>query len=150
MARFLGEFNYSIDEKGRINIPSKFRKALSPEANETFAICRAPNNSLRAYPQDSWDQYEEELALRPQTPETLRYIRQLRSTLTNSKLDSQGRVMLTSKQIGILGLDKDVTLVGNYGYIEIFNTEQYNEYLSENDNFDEGFFNSVTAGLRKS
>lgn len=149
MSRFLGEYNYSIDEKGRINIPAKFRKALSPDADETFAVCRAPNNCLRAYPQDTWDRYEDELASRPQTPETLRHIRLLRSTLKNSKLDSQGRIMLTQKQIEIAGIAKDVTLVGHYGYIEIWDTKRYTDYIGDAEDFDTVFFQSVEAGLRK-
>jgi MraZ protein len=149
MSRFLGEFNYSLDEKGRLNIPAKFRKALSPEANETFTICRAPNNCLRAYPQDTWDRYEDELASRPQTPETLRHSRLLRSTLTNSKLDSQGRIALTAKQCAIANIEKNITLVGHYGYIEIWNTDRYNEYIGEGDDFDQVFFQSVEAGIRQ-
>ncbi len=148
MSRFLGEYNYSLDEKGRINIPAKFRKALTPDANETFAICRAPNNCLRAYPQNTWDRYEDELDSRPQTPDTLRHMRLLRSTLTNSKLDSQGRITLTTKQIAIAGIEKNVTLVGNYGYIEIWNTDDYTDYIGGADDFDKVFFQSVEAGLR--
>ncbi len=148
MARFRGEYNYSVDAKGRINIPAKFRKALSPEADETFAICQAPNNCLRAYPQDAWEKYEDELASRPQTLEALRHQRLLRSTLTDSKLDVQGRISISAKQITVAGIKKNVTLVGHYGYIEIWDTEQYETYIGTGDDFDKVFFESVEAGIR--
>ena len=61
MSRFRGRYDYTIDAKGRVNIPSKFRKSLSPEAAETFVICQGPGRCLRAYPQDVWDRYEDEL-----------------------------------------------------------------------------------------
>lgn len=147
MARFRGEYNYTIDAKNRINIPAKFRKALSPEADETFVICRAPNNCLRAYPQDAWERYEDELAARPQTADALRHIRLLRSTLSDSKLDSQGRIMLTQKQVEIAGIAKNVTLVGHYGYLEIWDTERYQVHIGDGEDFDTVFFNSVEAGL---
>ncbi len=148
MSRFLGEYNYSLDEKGRINIPAKFRKVLTPEANETFAICRAPNNCLRAYPQNTWNRYEDELDSLPQTPGTLKHMRNLRSTLTSSKLDSQGRVTLSVKQIDIAGIKKNVTLVGFKRYIEIWSTDDYKEYIDNAGDFDQGFFQTVEAGDR--
>lgn len=148
MARFRGEYDYSIDGKGRLNIPAKFRRSLSPEANETFAICQAPNKCLRAYPQDAWERYEDELGSRPQTMEALRHLRLLRSTLTDSKLDAQGRISLSAKQITIAGINKNVTLVGNYGFIEIWDTETYREYIGSGDDFDKAFFDSVEVGMR--
>lgn len=148
MSRFRGEYQYSVDKKGRVNIPAKFRKALSPEAGEVFAICRAPGKCLRAYPIDAWDKYETELALRPQTKEALRYLRMLNSTLTDSKLDSQGRIMLSAKQMKIAGIEKNVILVGNYGYIEIWDLDSYTKYIDSDDDFDDMFEHSVQAGLR--
>ena len=148
MSRFRGEYIYSIDSKGRINIPAKFRKALSPEANETFVVCRAPDNSLRAYPKDAWDRYEDELALRPQTPEAVKHSRLLRSTLSESTLDKQGRIKLDAKQIEMAGIIKNVILIGHWGYVEIWGGERYEEYIGTAEDFDKVFYQSVEAGLR--
>jgi MraZ protein len=149
LARFRGEYDYSIDAKGRVNIPAKFRKALAPEASETFAICRAPNNCLRAYPQNVWEKYEDELATRPQTSGAIRHLRLLQSTLSDSKLDAQGRIALRNKQIKIAGIKKNVTLVGHYGFIEIWDTERYREYIGSGEDFDKVFFDSVEVGMQK-
>ena len=149
MARFHGRFDYSIDAKGRVNIPAKFRKALCPDAQETFIICRAPSGCLRAYPQDLWEKYESDLSSRPETPETLRHKRLLYNTISDSTLDAQGRVTLTSAQVGIAGILKDVILVGHADYIEIWDVGRYEQYLGGTDDFDAVFFQSVEAGLAR-
>jgi len=149
VSRFRGEYTYSIDAKGRVNIPAKFRKALSPDADETFVVCRAPDKSLRAYPKDAWDRYEDELASRPQTPETIIHSRLLRSTLSESKLDKQGRIKLDAKQIEMAGIDKNVILIGHLGYVEIWGSEHYAAYIgTAADDFDKVFYQSVEAGLK--
>jgi MraZ protein len=148
MSRFHGRFDYTVDEKGRLNMPAKFRKSLNPEAAETFVICRAPGGCLRAYPQDTWDKYEKELADRPQTPETLRHQRLLYSTLSDSTLDAQGRITLSSTQMDLSEIKKNVTLIGQNGYIEIWNTDKFNSYIGDVADFDDVFFQSVEAGIR--
>lgn len=149
MSSFRGSFDYSIDSKGRVNIPAKFRKGLNPEADDTFVIVRGPTNCLRAYPRDMWDAYEKELSARPETRQTLRHKRLLFSLLSDSKLDSQGRITLTAKQMTNAGIIKDVTLVGLSNYIEIWDSAAYEEYLASEDDFDDMFFESVEAGLSK-
>ncbi len=148
MSRFRGRYDYTIDAKGRLNIPAKFRKVLSLDAEDTFVVCRGPDGCLRAYPQDGWDRYEDELESRPQTPETIRFKRQLYGTLSDSKLDSQGRIMLSTRQIEMAGINKQVTLVGERSYVEIWDTARYEEYLGRGDDFDQVFYESVTAGMR--
>lgn len=147
MAGFHGKYDYSIDAKGRINIPAKFRKALAPEAAETFVICRAPDKCLRAYPLNVWSVHVAELGARPETIETINYTRKLYSTVSESTLDAQGRISLMPNQIAIAAITKDVSLVGHENYIEIWDTGRYNEYLSGGDDFDAVFFQSVQAGL---
>ncbi|MFP4369781.1 MAG: division/cell wall cluster transcriptional repressor MraZ, partial [Candidatus Kapaibacterium sp.] len=61
MAFFKGQELFSIDNKGRVNIPAKMRKALSPDANDTFIITRGTDKCIYAYPMDEWKKYEEKL-----------------------------------------------------------------------------------------
>jgi len=149
MGWFHGRFDYSIDAKGRVNFPAKFRKALSSQANETFIICRGPNKCLRAYPQDLWTEYERELNSRPETPETLRHKRLLYNTLSDTTFDAQGRITLTSAQMAIAEITKEVSMIGQANYVEIWNTENYEKYLNQADDFDAVFFQSVETGLPK-
>lgn len=151
MGPFLGRFDYSIDAKGRVNIPAKFRKGLNPDAEDTFIICRAPNGCLRAYPKDLWKKREDELASLAETPDGLKLKRQIYSTLSESTLDAQGRVTLSPVQMNLAGIQKDVTLVGESYYVEIWDTAKLTAYLGEPDadGFDEAHFKIVDAGIVK-
>lgn len=148
MARFHGNFEFSVDSKGRVNIPSRFRSALNPEAHETFTICRAPDGCLSVYPNDLWEIYETELVSRPETPDTLRLKRLLYNTLTDSTMDTQGRITLSPNQMEAAGISKDVTLVGQANHIEIWDTGRYQAYQKlHKDDFDQIYFQSVAAGI---
>jgi len=148
MSRFRGRFDLCLDNQGRINIPAKFRKVLDPEAAETFVICRAPGGCLRAFSQNMWNKYEDEISQWPQTPETVRHKTLLYSTLHESKLDAQGRISLSSLQMNMAGLAKNVTLIGQNGFIELWDTDRLNSYLGKQDDFDEVFFKSVEDAAR--
>jgi MraZ protein len=149
MSHFRGRFDYTLDEKGRVNIPAKFRKALNPAAAETFVVSRAFDNCLRAYPEDVWKKREEEIASRPETPETVRYQRLLYSSLSDSKLDAQGRITLNPSQMAIASIVKNVTLVGMNGFIEIWDTAKYNEFIGDGSDFDKANYGSVQTDFRK-
>jgi MraZ protein len=149
MSHFRGRYDYTVDDKGRVNIPAKFRKSLNPKATETFVVCRAPGNCLRAYPQDVWELYEEEMGSRPQTEETVRLWRLLYNTVSDSTLDAQGRITLTALQIKLASIMKNVSLVGQGSYIEIWDTEKFDQSYGAGDDFDAIFFKSVAAGLKK-
>ena len=147
---FLGRFDYSIDAKGRVNIPAKFRKGLNPEAEETFVICRAPCSCLRPYPMDKQNNRQAELHALPETPERLKFKRHTYGTLSESTLDAQGRVSLTQVQMKLAEITKEVTLVGEGDYVEIWDTEKFNKYIGldrEDDGFDDAHFNIVKSEM---
>jgi MraZ protein len=148
MSRFRGRFDLSLDNQGRLSIPARFRKALDPAAAETFVIIRAPGGCLRAFSQDMWNKYEDEIATWPQTPETVRHKTTLYSTLQESTLDAQGRISLNALQMKMVGLKKNVTLIGQNGFIEIWDAERLAAYVGNQDDFDEVFFKSVEAAAR--
>lgn len=149
MTGFHGKYEYSLDAKGRVNIPAKFRKALLPEAAETFILCRAPGNCLRAFPLNYWNAYVAELNNRPETPETVGYKRQFYDTVADSTLDAQGRITLMQNQMAIAGITKNVVLVGHENYIELWDPARYAASLAGGSDFDAMFFQSVQAGLLK-
>jgi len=147
LSRFRGSFEYSVDEKGRINVPAKFRRCLNPAADDTFVVSRGPEGCLRAYPQDIWNSYEDKLNAQPQTKENVQKLRILYRSVSDSKLDGQGRVTLSPLQLKIAGITKNVTLVGNSQFIEIWDSERYNSVVGEDEAFDELFYNSpVSSG----
>ena len=147
MARFRGRFDFSIDQKGRINIPSKFRKMLSPEAEETFVICRATNNCLWAYPKDEWEKFEDLLTAMPVSRESDKFQRMLENTLSDSTLDRQGRISLTPLQIKIAGITKEVSIIGRGRYLEIWDTGCFEKYVGNGEDYDETYYKIISTGI---
>jgi len=147
MARFRGRYDFSIDQKGRINIPSKFRKLLSPEAEETFVISRAPDGCLWAYPKDEWEKFEGMLDKMPVSRDANKFQRAIQNTLNDSALDKQGRISLTSLQMKIAGIDKEVSIIGRGSYLEIWDTRRFEEYTGNGEDFDEVYYKTIRSGM---
>jgi len=140
---FIGKFQYTIDEKGRINIPSKFRRCLGPEAEDTMVVTRGSENGLFAYPLDVWKKIIERINLKPQTPENTIFRRFFLDTSSDSTLDKQGRIRLTPDQVAFAKIEKDVIIVGDIDKIGIWNPKQYNEKFEktpENASFDDYYY----------
>jgi MraZ protein len=148
MARFRGRYNHTVDQKGRINIPSKFRRLVTPEAGNTFVICRAPDGCLWAYPKDEWEKFEDKLITMPVSREVNKFQREIQNTLSDSVLDRQGRIALTPQQILIAGIDKDVSIIGRGTYLEIWDTKRFEEYTGNGADFDAVYYQTVQAGIR--
>ena len=145
MSRFRGRYDYTIDEKGRVNIPAKFRKLLTPEADETFVICRAPDGCLWAYPLDEWEKFEEKLDAMPPSRETHKFQRKIQNSLTDSRLDKQGRVTVSPLQMRIGGIEKDVVVLGRGRYVELWSKQRFEEYTEPDSDFDEMYYNAVSG-----
>jgi MraZ protein len=146
MSKFRGRFDYSIDEKGRVNIPAKFRKLLAPDAEETFVVCRGPDGCLWAFPQDAWEKFEEKLDAMPLSKETHRIQRLIQDSVTDSKLDKQGRITLSPHQIRDAEIGKEVILLGRRRYIEIWDAKRFDRYRGSAEDFDEVYYAAVRSG----
>ena len=149
MSRFRGRYNYSIDQKGRINVPSKFRRLLAPEAQKTFVICRAPDGCLWAYPKDAWEKFEDSLMAMPVSRDVNKFQREIQNTLSDSVLDKQGRITLTPLQMRIAGIHKDVSIIGRGRYLEIWDTRRFEAYTGNGEDFDEVYYKTLQAGVQR-
>jgi MraZ protein len=147
MSRFRGRYDFSIDQKGRINIPSKFRKLLLPAAEDTFVICRAPDGCLWAYPKDEWEKFEDSLIRMPVSRDVNKFQRTMQNTLNDSTLDKQGRISLTPLQIKIAGIEKEVSIIGRGSYLEIWATHRFEAYTGGGEDFDEVYYNTIRSGV---
>ena len=86
---------YSVDEKGRVNLPAKLRKYVSPDTNDTFVLTRGFEKCLFVYPIDEWNRLEENLRnLSGYDPEHSRFIRALLELASESQLDAQARLSI--------------------------------------------------------
>jgi MraZ protein len=136
---FMGEHSHSIDEKGRLIIPSKFRDELG----EKFVLTRGLDGCLCVYPQVEWQRLEEKLRSLPLTNKNARTItRFLVSGAATCELDKQGRILVPSALREYAGLEKDVVLSGNLERIEIWDKDKWAENSSYED------MDSIEIGLQ--
>jgi MraZ protein len=137
MTFFKGQETYSIDNKGRVNIPAKMRKSISPEANDTFLVIRGQDQCIAAYPMNEWKKYEARFVDLNQYELKNRYfLRKLLMWSEEVSLDSQQRIMLPKKLIEFAGIEGKVSIVGLVDHIEFWNPDKLDEYL---DKFDESY-----------
>ena len=121
---FMGEYNHTIDAKGRLIIPSKFRELLGEE----FVLTKGLDGCLSVYPMDEWNAFEEKLRALPLTNKNARtFTRFFVAGATNCELDKQGRILVPQTLREFAGLEKDVVLTGNLNRIEVWSKEKWSE-----------------------
>lgn len=129
---FKGQKEYSVDSKGRVAIPAKMRKAMSPEANETFTVTRGFEDCIFLYPMDQWSGIEEEIeSLNMYDREVRDFVRIIMMWADEVSLDGQGRISIPSPLLEFASLDGSALILGAFDHIEIWDPEQFDEYLNE-------------------
>jgi MraZ protein len=129
MSSFKGSYDYSVDNKGRINIPARLRKYVSPEANDTFIITRGYEQCLFVYPLDEWNKLEQSIRdLSPTNPKHRFFMRTLLERATESQLDGQSRIIIPKELLLFAGIENEVLILGVLERIEVWNPHIYKEY----------------------
>lgn len=132
---FMGEFKHSIDSKGRLIIPAKFRDQL----NGHFVVTRGLDGCLFGYPDSEWQQMQEKLKALPLTKRDARaFVRFLYSAATDCDIDKQGRINIPSTLCEHADLTKKCVVVGVSNRIEIWSEERWQKFTDATANdFDE-------------
>ena len=127
---FMGEYNHTVDTKGRLIIPSRFRDELGDE----FVVTKGLDGCLFVFPNNEWQAYEEKLKALPLTNKSARqFARFFVAGATPCELDKQGRILLPGTLREFAGLEKDVVLTGMLNRIEIWSKSKWNENNSYDD-----------------
>lgn len=127
---FMGEYSHTVDTKGRLIIPSKFRELLGDE----FIITKGLDGCLFVFPQKEWTAFEEKLRTLPLTQKGARqFTRFFVAGATLCELDKQGRILLPATLREFAGLDKDVVLAGMLNRIEIWSKTKWTENNANGD-----------------
>ncbi|GAA0365529.1 division/cell wall cluster transcriptional repressor MraZ [Alkalibacterium iburiense] len=131
----LGEYKHSIDAKGRLIIPSKFREDLG----ERFIVTRGLDGCLFGYPMDAWKELEAKLKQLPLAKKESRaFTRFLYSAATECSLDKQGRINLPNTLIQHASLEKACYVIGVSDRIEIWSDENWDAFAEDaNESFEE-------------
>lgn len=121
---FKGKYNHTIDAKGRLIVPSKFREALGDE----FVITKGADGCLTVYDNDGWNAFEETLQAMPMNRKDVRQVaRFFLAGAADVEVDKQGRILIPNELREYAGLEKEVVLIGMAGKIEIWGKERWED-----------------------
>ena len=125
----MGEYHHTIDDKGRLIIPAKFRDDLG----DTFVITRGLENCLFVFSSSEWNKFTKNLNTLPFTRKNARnFSRFLLSGATVTEFDRQGRINITSPLISYADLKKECVIIGVGDRLEIWASEKWNEFYETN------------------
>ncbi len=119
---FIGEYEHSVDTKGRVIMPSKLREDIG----DTFILTKGLDGCLFAYSQREWTNFEEKLKTLPLTNKNAReFVRFFLSGAIECEIDKQGRFLIPSNLRNYSKLDKEIVIIGVGTRIEIWNKEEW-------------------------
>ncbi len=123
-----GEFNHSIDSKGRLIIPSKLRDSLG----EHFVITKGMDGCLFLYPENEWEAFEDKLRTLPLTNKKAReFKRFFLGSAVDGEIDKQGRILISTSLRTYANLDKEVVLAGVLDKVEIWSKDAWEARTAE-------------------
>ena len=127
---FIGEYQHTLDSKGRVIIPSRFRESLG----DGFVMTKGLDNCLFLYPRSEWSILEEKLKALPLTNRDARaFIRFFFSGAAECTIDKQGRVLIPSNLREHSRLEKDVVVIGVSTRMEIWSKEEWDSYNNDDN-----------------
>ncbi|MFH0871945.1 MAG: division/cell wall cluster transcriptional repressor MraZ [bacterium] len=140
---FRGRFEHTIDEKGRLSIPSKFRELLSAKGENELVLTDF-DSCLTAYPKDEWRVLEEKMKQLSMIQKDVRnFLRLFYSSATEVPLDPQGRILIPPQMRERAQLDREVVLLGLLNKIEIWDKESWEDFMARSA----GTFEEVASKL---
>jgi len=142
---FIGEYHYSLDSKGRVNIPAKFRQSLSKDNKNTFIATRGQDPCIWVYPLTEWKKIELELRNLSSVSGIHRtFVRQIARSATPSTCDKQGRIMINPSLISYSNLKRDVLIIGMINKIELWDPNILEKVDKNNITNDASEFNALS------
>ncbi len=136
---FYGEYQHSIDRKGRLILPSKLREVCKERYAERFLVTRGLDQCLFLFTEDEWKTQESKFKNLPFTrAEARKFNRIFFSGAAEVTCDAQGRILVPTYLKEYAGIKVNVTIVGVSNRIEIWSRERWEEfYKNSSDSFEE-------------
>ena len=129
---FLGEYSHSMDGKGRVVMPSKFRPGLEVGC----VVTKGQERCIYVFPMDRWEEESDKVLKLPRTDRRARNIsRSFFASASDQLLDRQGRVQIPEALRRYAGLEKDLTVVGVADHIEVWATDTWHTVAAEADEY---------------
>ena len=127
---FMGEYKHTVDTKGRLIVPSKFREQLGDE----FVVTKGLDGCLFVYSKSEWENIEEKFRNVPLTTKDARkFARFFFAGAASCEVDKQGRILLPVVLREYAGIEKDVVSVGVFNRVEIWDKDKWQESNSYDD-----------------
>jgi MraZ protein len=133
---FMGEYHPTIDEKGRVSIPVKLRKAFGDDyVINKLVLTYGFDRCIMAFREEDWVRFvENKLVPLPQSNPTNRnWIRHLMGGARDQELDKQGRILIPASHLEYAQIENDITILGLNDRIEIWATGIYNQYRPDQE-----------------
>lgn len=122
---FIGQYSHTLDEKGRLSVPSKFRALLA----EGLVITRGLDRSLFLYPKREWEQLAQKLAALPLgKSDTRAFARLMLAGAMEADVDSAGRIVVPLYLREYANLSKRVVVTGLYDRVEVWDEDTWTTY----------------------
>lgn len=123
---YQGTYHYSVDHKGRISVPAKFRKALAPEADSTYVVTKGFDKCLSLYSLDQWRTFAASLSGLPKNKKKSRnVVRWFMANAEAVQVDSQGRIKVPQHLLEYAEIEKEAVIIGVDDRMEIWNEKEY-------------------------
>ena len=140
---FMGEYNHTIDAKGRLIIPAKFREVLGDE----FVVTKGMDGCLFVFDNSEWQAFAEKLRSLPMIDKEVRqFTRFFLAGAASVEVDKQGRILLPSVLRDFAGIIKDTVLIGVGSRIEIWSKDRWEGTVTYQD-MDEISTHMVELGI---
>jgi len=128
--RFIGRFPHTIDDKGRLSIPSRFRQTLQ-DRGQNILVLTDFDTCVTAYPLEVWARLEEKIQNQSNFEKDIRaFLRLFYSGASESPVDGQGRILVPPQHREKAGLNREVMIVGALNRIEIWDRERWDQFLT--------------------
>ena len=137
--RFRGEYEHTVDPKGRVSLPAKFRKELPDDV----VIVPGFGGALYVFSDDAFDAWvdsffsQKEGGYNPRDAKDRNFRKRINASAESVAVDAAGRVKLSSKLMQRGNIGKDVTIIGDDDHIEIWNRAAWNEFEDDTASLDE-------------
>ena len=127
---FYGEYQHTVDPKGRVIVPSKFRDGLG----DKFIVTKGLDNCLFAYSAKEWENLEAKLRTLPFTDKDVRaFVRFFFAGACECEVDKQGRILIPQNLREYAGFEKDVYVIGVSGRVEFWDKARWEEYSGDDN-----------------
>ena len=142
----IGSYNHSVDAKGRVFIPAKFREDLG----EHFVVTRGIGKCLFVFSLEEWAKLSEKLKTIPMADRELQvFIRTFYAFASECEADKQGRILIPQRLRDLAGITKDVTAIGVMSRVELWASDAWDNYseTAENGGYEDTLSKLAELGI---